>query len=80
MRFDAVYHTHFKCNLRQVADYPSIYAYMLELYQHPGIAPTVHMAHIKQHYYASHRSINPYGIVPLGHDQDWTVPHRREGL
>lgn len=80
VRFDAVYHTHFKCNIRQMSDYPSLFAYMRDLYQQPGIAPTVHLAHIKRHYYASHRSINPYGIVPLGPEQDWNAPHHREKL
>lgn len=69
IRFDAVYHTHFKCNIRLLKEYEHIYPYMLGLYRQPGIADTVHMAHIKQHYYASHLSINPYGIVPLGHDR-----------
>ncbi len=72
IRFDAVYHTHFKCNIRLLKEYDHIYRYMLELYHQPGIAETVNMAHIKRHYYASHRSINPYGIVPLGHAQDWS--------
>lgn len=69
IRFDAVYHTHFKCNVRLIKEYEYIYPYMMELYHQPGIAQTVHMAHIKRHYYASHLSINPYGIVPLGHDR-----------
>ena len=77
IRFDAVYHTHFKCNRRLIREYKHIYPYMLTLYQQPGIAQTVHMAHIKRHYYASHLAINPYGIVPLGHDQDWTVKVER---
>ena len=69
IRFDAVYHTHFKCNMRLLKEYKHIYPYMLTLYNQPGIAETVNMAHIKRHYYASHLSINPYGIIPLGHDQ-----------
>ncbi|MEM8594392.1 MAG: glutathione S-transferase family protein, partial [Pseudomonadota bacterium] len=77
IRFDAVYHTHFKCNVRLLKEYECIYQYMLELYQWPAIAETVHMAHIKRHYYASHVSINPHAIVPLGHVQDWTIPHTR---
>jgi len=72
IRFDAVYHTHFKCNIRLLKEYQHIYHYMLELYHQPGIGETVNMAHIKRHYFASHRSINPYGIVPLGHQQDWS--------
>jgi putative glutathione S-transferase len=78
VRFDAVYHTHFKCNLKQLNEFPHIYQYMLELYQMPGVAETVNMAHIKRHYYASHLAINPYGIVPVGHEQDWTIPHSRD--
>jgi putative glutathione S-transferase len=77
LRFDSVYHTHFKCNIRQLKDYENIYNYLLELYQHKDIADTVNMAHIKRHYYASHLAINPYGIVPLGHEQDWSKPHNR---
>ena len=78
VRFDSVYHTHFKCNLKLIKEYNNIYHYMLELYQMPNIAKTVNMAHIKRHYYASHQSINTYGIVPIGHNQDWSVPHNRE--
>ncbi|NQZ87983.1 MAG: glutathione S-transferase family protein [Saccharospirillaceae bacterium] len=78
VRFDSVYHTHFKCNLQLIKEYNNLYHYMLELYQMPNIAKTVNMAHIKRHYYASHQSINPYGIVPMGHNQDWSVPHHRE--
>lgn len=77
VRFDSVYHTHFKCNLRLIEQYPNIYHFMLELYQMPNIAETVHEAHIKRHYYASHLTINTYGIVPISHKQDWTVPHNR---
>ncbi|HDZ71738.1 MAG TPA: glutathione S-transferase family protein [Aurantimonas coralicida] len=80
IRFDAVYHGHFKCNKRRIADYPNVFGYMLELYQMPGIAETVDFGHTKGHYYASHKTINPTGIVPLGPDQDLTVPHGRERL
>ena len=80
VRFDSVYHTHFKCNLRLLAEFKHLYHFMLELYQMPEIASTVNHAHIKRHYYASHLAINPYGIVPLGHQQDWSVPHRRDSL
>lgn len=80
LRFDVVYHTHFKCNLKLLKEFSNLYHYMLELYQLPGIAETVNIAHIKRHYYASHLSINPYGIVPLGPRQDWSVPHNREHL
>jgi putative glutathione S-transferase len=78
VRFDSVYHTHFKCNLKLIKEYNNIYHYMLELYQMPNIAKTVNMAHIKRHYYASHQSINTYCIVPIGHNQDWSIPHNRE--
>jgi len=78
VRFDSVYHTHFKCNLRLIEQYSNIYNFMLELYQMPNIAKTFNEAHIKRHYYASHLSINPYGIVPVTHKQDWTVPHQRD--
>jgi len=77
VRFDSVYHTHFKCNLKLIKEFPNLYQYMLELYQIDGIAETVNMPHIKRHYYASHLAINPYGIVPLGHEQDWSIPHTR---
>lgn len=66
IRFDAVYHGHFKCNLKRLADYPNLWSYTRELYQWPGVASTVNFDHIKQHYYRSHASINPNGIVPLG--------------
>jgi putative glutathione S-transferase len=80
IRFDAVYHGHFKCNLRRIADYPNLQGYLRELYQRPGIAATVRMDHIKRHYYASHRHINPTGIVPKGPALDLAAPHRRERL
>jgi putative glutathione S-transferase len=80
VRFDSVYHTHFKCNLNLLKEFSNLYHYMIELYQQPGIAETVNMQHIKHHYYASHLAINPYGIVPLGHRQDWSVAHHREHL
>ena len=77
IRFDAVYHGHFKCNLRQIADYPNLSNYTRELYQVPGVAETVDFDHIKLHYYGSHKTINPTGIVPLGPLQDFTAPHNR---
>jgi glutathionyl-hydroquinone reductase len=78
VRFDAVYHGHFKCNLRRIVDYPSLWAYTRELYQMPGVAETVRMDHIKLHYYASHTAINPTGIVPKGPALDFLAPHGRE--
>lgn len=80
IRFDAVYVGHFKCNLRRIADYPHLSAYTRDLYQWLGIADTVNFEHIKRHYYESHRTINPTGIVPVGPLQDFTVPHGRERL
>ncbi|MBA6412935.1 glutathione S-transferase family protein [Parahaliea sp. F7430] len=77
IRFDAVYHGHFKANRQRIADYPAISNYLRELYQLPGIAQTVDFTHIKQHYYGSHDSINPTGIVPLGPEQYFTAPHNR---
>ena len=66
IRFDAVYHGHFKCNLRRIVDYPALWDHTRSLYQHAGIAGTVDLGHIKQHYYGSHVQVNPSGIVPLG--------------
>jgi glutathionyl-hydroquinone reductase len=77
VRFDPVYVGHFKCNLRRIADYPNLSSYLRELYQLPGIAGTVDMRHIKGHYYESHRTINPTGIVPAGPMVDLTLPHGR---
>ena len=80
IRFDAVYHGHFKCNLRRLADYPNLSGWLRELYQWPGVAQTVDFQHIKHHYYASHHTINPTGIVPLGPQQRFDQPHGREAL
>ena len=66
LRFDPVYHTHFKCNLKRLTDYPALWAYARRLYQHPAVRPTVNFDHIKAHYFQSHRWINPTGIVPKG--------------
>ncbi len=77
VRFDAVYYSHFKCNRARLIDYPNLWAYTRELYQVPGIADTVNMDHIKTHYYGSHPSINPTGIVPLGPQLDFLQPHGR---
>jgi putative glutathione S-transferase len=76
-RFDAVYHGHFKCNRRRIVDYPNLWAYARELYQHPGVAETVNFEHITRHYYRSHASINPTRIVPIGPAVDWWTPHGR---
>ena len=80
MRFDAVYVGHFKCNLRRIVDFPNLWNYLLELYQVAGIAETIDLAKIKQHYYARHLHVNPTGIVPNGPALDFTGPHDRERL
>ncbi len=77
VRFDPVYVGHFKCNLKRLADYPNLSNYVRDLYQQPGIAQTVRLDHIKGHYYASHETINPTRIVPIGPDVDYTAPHDR---
>jgi putative glutathione S-transferase len=77
VRFDSVYHGHFKCNLRRLIDYPNLWAYTRDLYQQPGIAETVNLPFIKEHYYRSHTMLNPSGIVPTGPILDFTAPHRR---
>ena len=78
IRFDAVYHGHFKCNLKRLVDFPNLWSYTRELYQWPGVAETINFDHIKQHYYRSHDSINPNGIVPLGPILDLNrAPDRR---
>ena len=79
LRFDAVYHGHFKCNRRRIVDYPNLWGWARELYQWPGVAETVHFDHITRHYYYSHDTINPHRIVPIGPDIDWTSPHGRGG-
>ena len=80
VRFDPVYVGHFKCNLRRLVDYPNLWAYTRELYQVPGVAETVNLHHIKQHYYGSHETVNPTRIVPLGPTIDFDEPHGRERL
>ena len=77
IRFDAVYHGHFKCNLKKLVEYPNLWAYTRELYQYPGVLETVNLEQIKQHYYGSHESINPTRIVPLGPEIDFMEPHGR---
>lgn len=80
IRFDAVYHGHFKCNLRRIRDYSNLSNWLRELYQWPGIAETVDLNHIKHHYYASHRHINANGIVPKGPQLGLEQAHDRERL
>jgi glutathionyl-hydroquinone reductase len=77
VRFDVVYHGHFKCNVRRIVDYPNLQGYLMDLYQQPGIAETVNFDHIKRHYYMTHTEINPTRIVPLGPALDLTRPHGR---
>lgn len=78
LRFDPVYHGHFKCNLRRISDYPNLFAYLRELYQTPGVAETCDIETIKKHYYGSHKTLNPTGVIPLGPAQDLGAPHGRE--
>ena len=80
VRFDAVYHGHFKCNIRRLVDYPNLFGYLKELFQYGGISDTVNFDHIKRHYYMTHGDINPTGIVPVGPVQDFTAPHGRGRL
>ncbi|MFQ5469753.1 MAG: glutathione S-transferase family protein, partial [Gammaproteobacteria bacterium] len=77
IRFDAVYFGHFKCNLRRISDYLNLSNYLRDLYQTPGVAATVDIDHIKQHYYYSHSTINPTRIVPMGPELDFDSPHDR---
>lgn len=77
VRFDKVYHTHFKCNRRRIVDYPNLWAYTRELYQFPGVAGTVHFDHIVRHYHYSHDNINPHRIIPINPVIDFDEPHGR---
>lgn len=77
-RFDAVYYVHFKCNLRRIVDYPNLWNYLKDLYQHPAFRSTCNMDHIKTHYYRSHPNVNPSGIVPKGPIIDFDEPHTRD--
>ncbi len=80
VRFDVVYHGHFKCNIRRIIDYPNLQGYLMDLYQQPGIADTVNFDHIKRHYYMTHTQINPTRIVPLGPVLDLMRPHQRNQI
>jgi putative glutathione S-transferase len=77
IRFDAVYYGHFKCNVRRIIDYPNLWPYLRDLYQHDGVAKTVNLDHIKRHYYYTHDDINPTRIVPIGPALELTKPHGR---
>ena len=78
LRFDPVYVGHFKCNIRRIVDYPNLWGYTRDLFQQPGVADTVHMDHIKRHYYESHDTINPTRVVPVGPAIDFDAPHDRD--
>ena len=80
VRFDEVYHGHFKCNRARIVDYPNVWGFTREIFQLPGVAATVNMEHIKRHYYESHQTINPTGVVPVGPAPDFTSPHGRDAL
>jgi glutathionyl-hydroquinone reductase len=80
VRFDVVYHGHFKCNLRRIIDYRNLQGYLMDLYQQPGIAETVNLDHIKRHYYMTHTDINPTRIVPIGPALDLTQSHGRQRM
>jgi putative glutathione S-transferase len=77
LRFDPVYVGHFKCNRRRLIDYPNLWEYVCDLYQVPGVAETVNLDYIKKHYYQSHTTVNPTGIVPVGPEVDYATPHDR---
>ena len=80
VRFDPVYVSHFKCNLKRIVDYPNLWDYLRDLYSHQGILSTINMEHIKKHYYVSHDTINPHGIIPKGPEIDYSSPHGRSKL
>ncbi|MGI8682477.1 MAG: glutathione S-transferase C-terminal domain-containing protein [Mycobacteriales bacterium] len=79
-RFDAVYYSHFKCNLRRLLDYPNLWSYTRDLYSRPAFRQTTDLDHIKRHYYGTHGQINPTRIVPKGPAIDWDEPHHRDRL
>lgn len=80
IRFDMVYVGHFKCNKKRIIDYPNLWGYVLDIYQIKGVAETVDPEHIQKHYQMSHKHINPYGIVAIGPDLDFNIPHKRNEL
>ncbi|WP_338727176.1 glutathione S-transferase family protein [Haladaptatus sp. DJG-WS-42] len=80
VRFDPVYVTHFRCNLRRIVDYPNLWNYLKDLYQTPGVAETVNLEHIKEHYFTTHESLNPKQIIPKGPVLDFEAPHDRDRL
>ena len=80
LRFDPVYHYHFKCNLRRIADYPALSGFVRDVQQTPGVSQVCDLVHIKHHYFTSHPTINPNQIIPLGPPVDWLAPHGRQQL
>jgi putative glutathione S-transferase len=80
VRFDSVYHLHFKCNRRRLVDYPALWAYTRALWQWPGVAGTVRLDHIVRHYHYSHAGINPHRIIPVNPELDFAAPHGRPGI
>jgi putative glutathione S-transferase len=80
IRFDHVYHTHFKCNRKAIHEYPNLWNYTKEIYQLPGVAETVNIDHITRHYYKTHGDVNPKQLVPIGPDIDFTESHDRDRL
>ena len=80
VRFDKVYHLHFKCNRRRIVDYPNLWGYLRELYQWPGVAGTVNFDHIVRHYHYSHDTVNPHRIIPINPVPDFTAPHGRDSI
>jgi putative glutathione S-transferase len=80
VRFDCVYHLHFKCNRARIVDYPNLWAYTRELFQWPGVAETVNFAHIARHYHYSHETINPHRIIPINPQPDFHAPHGRDAM
>ena len=79
-RFDAVYHTHFKCNIRRLVEFEHLWDYARDIYQHSGVAETCNMAQVKAHYYRSHEDLNPTGFVPVGPESEWSDSHHRDQL
>jgi len=75
-----VYVTHFKCDRKRISDYPNLQGYLKDIYQLPGVAETVNLAHIRHHYFCSHPTVNPHGIISTGPQLDWDTPHDRERL
>ena len=80
VRFDEVYHTHFKCNVRRIVDYDNLWEYVRDVYQTGGVAGTVDMSHIKEHYYTTHHDLNPKEIVPKGSSPEFDAPHHRDSV